>query len=257
MSKAAHCLNCNEIVSKKFCPNCGQKTDTHRITLKHFFAHDIIHGMWHFERGILFTLKQAIVRPGQAALDYISGKRIRYYNVFYLSLLVIGLNILLLHFYDSFGEKQSTLIAEDITPDVTSFFKTNIKIILFSIFPILGTSGWLIFRRLKLNIAEHFIISGMCLLGMMQFVILFSLADYLVQDFQFFILGILKVVSFFLIVLFPIWCYWNATKGLYSFLGKCWRLLAFYLLIFIQIQLMLAVLIYFLTGGRGDFYISL
>lgn len=79
-------MNCSEPVSKKFCPNCGQKTDTHRITFKHFILHDILHGVWHFERGILFTLKEAIIRPGNAALDYISGKRVRYYNVFYLIL---------------------------------------------------------------------------------------------------------------------------------------------------------------------------
>ena len=38
-----------------------------------------------------------MLRPGQAALDYISGKRVKYYNVFYLSLLVLAVNILLLH----------------------------------------------------------------------------------------------------------------------------------------------------------------
>jgi hypothetical protein len=62
----------------------------------------MLHGVWHLEKGILFTLKEIFVRPGQAALDYIHGKRIRYYNVFYLSILLIGLNILLSHFYDGF-----------------------------------------------------------------------------------------------------------------------------------------------------------
>ena len=88
-----YCLNCNFDVDNKFCPSCGQKTDTHRIVMKHFVMHDLLHGVWHLEKGILFTLKETIIRPGQAALDYINGKRVRYYNVFYLALLVIGLNI--------------------------------------------------------------------------------------------------------------------------------------------------------------------
>src|SRR5690606_36523782 len=94
------CLNCQQPASGKYCSNFGQKTDTHRITLKHFLAHDLLHGFWHLDRGILFTVKEAIVRPGKAALDYISGKRVRYYNVFYLSLLLIALNVVLWHFAD-------------------------------------------------------------------------------------------------------------------------------------------------------------
>ena len=70
-----YCLNCADQISKNFCANCGQKTDTHRIKIKHFLFHDLLHGVWHLEKGILFTIKEAFVRPGQAALDYIGGKR--------------------------------------------------------------------------------------------------------------------------------------------------------------------------------------
>ena len=44
--------------------------------MKHFVMHDLLHGVWHLEKGILFTLKETIIRPGQAALDYIKGKRV-------------------------------------------------------------------------------------------------------------------------------------------------------------------------------------
>ncbi|ESU25140.1 hypothetical protein FEDK69T_01070 [Flavobacterium enshiense DK69] len=48
-----NCLNCDTSLSGKFCSNCGQKTDTHRITFKHFIMHDVLHGVWHFESDIL------------------------------------------------------------------------------------------------------------------------------------------------------------------------------------------------------------
>ncbi|MBS1571605.1 MAG: DUF3667 domain-containing protein, partial [Bacteroidetes bacterium] len=87
------CLNCGSKVDNNYCSVCSQKTDTHRLTPKHFFYHDILHGIWHLDKGILFTLKEAVIRPGQASLDYINGKRIRYYNVFYLCLLLLGISI--------------------------------------------------------------------------------------------------------------------------------------------------------------------
>ena len=85
-----NCLNCEKEVTDKYCSGCGQKTDTHRISFKNFILHDILHGTFHIEKGILFTAKEALLRPGKAALDYIEGKRIKYYNVFYLVLITIG-----------------------------------------------------------------------------------------------------------------------------------------------------------------------
>lgn len=249
----SHCLNCNEVVSKNFCPNCGQKTDSHRITLKHFIFHDILHGVWHFEKGILFTLKEAIVRPGQAALDYIGGKRVRYYNVFYLSLLVLGLNILLLHYY----KEVNGLSGQESTVSVTRFFTENVKIILFSIIPLLGLNAWLIFRQMKLNIAEHFIIGGMCLLGMMQFAVLFSFFNFLTERFSLAFTGIIETLCFAVIFFFPIWSYYNAIKYTYTVWGRIWRLAVFYLLVVTEITTILVLIILNLTEGKGDFFINI
>lgn len=88
------CLNCTTEIDGKFCSECGQKSDTHRITAKHFFMHDLLHGVLHVDKGIPFTLKQLFIRPGFAARDYISGKRVQYYNVFYLMFIVLGLIII-------------------------------------------------------------------------------------------------------------------------------------------------------------------
>lgn len=257
MSANHHCLNCNERVSKKFCPNCGQKTDTHKITLKHFLLHDIAHGVWHFDRGILFTLKEAIVRPGQAALDYISGKRVRYYNVFYLSLLLIGLHLLLLHVYETFRNPEIASMDATNIPNVSNFFTNNIKFILFSIVPILGLNAALFFKRLKLNLAEHFILAGIALLGMIELTLLFTFIDFLNEKISLFLIGIFEVIVFFTIVLYPMWVYFNATQKHYTLLGRSWRIVLFYLFVFFQISLMLSLIIINLTDGKGDFYINI
>ncbi|WP_298225133.1 DUF3667 domain-containing protein [Flavobacterium sp.] len=213
--KQGICQNCNAQTHGDYCSDCGQKTDTHRITLKHFFLHDLLHGIWHLEKGILFTIKETFVRPGQAALDYIHGKRIRYYNVFYLALLIIGLNLLLSHFYENVNPVQEEQI--DNTPQVSEFFRSNLKTILLSIVPLLGMVAFLIFRRLKLNLAEHFIMGGISLLGILMMSIVFGLVNFIetfdMPDW----IGYLEIVVFFMMFLFPIWTYYNATKNLYSF----------------------------------------
>ncbi len=154
-----YCLNCGDTTEKKFCSNCGQKTDTHRLTPKHFFFHDIVHGVWHLDRGILFTLKEAIIRLGQAALDFIKWKRIKYYNVFYLSLLLIGLNLIIAKLFVKFNENANL--------EETGFEKVlsqNVKVFIFLFVPVFAyLSSW-IFKKMKLNIAEHFIPAGITLL---------------------------------------------------------------------------------------------
>src|SRR5207237_873130 len=137
-----------------------------------------LHGVWHFEKGMLFTIGQIIVRPGQAALDYINGKRIRYYNVFYLCLLLIGLNVLLVHLYHSgdTGTKMETTGGLK----VLEFLSTHIKLIVLGIVPILALNALIIYRKMRLNIAEHFIIGGICLAGSLIISVLFFFTNFLV-----------------------------------------------------------------------------
>lgn len=237
--KHNYCLNCNSPIDNNFCSNCGQKTDTHPITLKHFVFHDLLHGVWHLEKGILFTLKETIIRPGQAALDYIKGKRIRYYNVFYLALLVIGLNVILLHLKDTYIENVVETVKSGQNK-FNDFLSKNSKIILFSIVPIFSLNAKSIFRRLKLNIAEHFILGGITLLGLLVISAFLFLFSYLALALDSDILAFGKVTSFVLLLLFPAWSYYDATKNLYTFWGFLFRIISFYLLTVFQFLLIIA-----------------
>lgn len=58
-----NCKNCNTEITSKFCPDCGQPASLKRIDGK-YIIHEIEHVL-HFERGILFTIKELITNPGQ------------------------------------------------------------------------------------------------------------------------------------------------------------------------------------------------
>jgi hypothetical protein len=69
------CKNCNKEVNSKFCPDCGQPTNLKRID-GHYISHEIEH-ILHFERGILFTIKELVTNPGQNIRNYLSENRSR------------------------------------------------------------------------------------------------------------------------------------------------------------------------------------
>ena len=201
--------------------------------------HDLLHGVWHLEKGILFTLKETIVRPGQAALDYVNGKRIRYYNVFYLALLVIGLNVILLHLKDNHIEATVETVKKSQNK-LNDFVFKNSKIILFCIVPIFSLNAKLLFRRLKLNISEHFILGGITLLGLLVISAVLFLFSYLNFVWDSDIFGLGKAFLFILLLLFPAWSYFDATKKLYPFWGFLYRIICFYLLTLIQFLIIIA-----------------
>lgn len=72
-----HCINCAHAVAgpeQKFCPRCGQPTPVHRIDW-HFLAHELEHSVLHMDRGILYSIRELMLRPGRLMRDYIDGRR--------------------------------------------------------------------------------------------------------------------------------------------------------------------------------------
>jgi hypothetical protein len=69
------CKNCNKEINSKFCPDCGQPTTLKRID-GHYIIHEIEHVL-HFERGILYTIRELITNPGQNIRKYLTENRSR------------------------------------------------------------------------------------------------------------------------------------------------------------------------------------
>lgn len=77
MGDASTCINCGRVVAgsdQKFCPACGQPTPVHRIDW-HFLGHELEHSVLHMDRGILYSLKELMLRPGHLIRSYLEGRR--------------------------------------------------------------------------------------------------------------------------------------------------------------------------------------
>lgn len=256
MSK--HCLNCAQELKGPYCAGCGQKADVHRISFRHFIVHDVMHGTFHVDKGMLFTAKQALIRPGKAALDYISGKRIRYYNVFYFILILVGINILMTHYHNQ--------IALSVNPDKLIAAQTNAvgekvskilghygKLLVFIFVPITAFNSYLLFRRKSLNYSEHFIISGMLLLGITLLITVYlgvsflHFAGHLFHNFQ-----IAPQLLVYFLTAYLVYGYWNMFRNDYSFLGFSYRMLLFWILGIIEFLTFVYVILGIATGWNGD-----
>jgi hypothetical protein len=71
------CLNCNHVVEKRFCPNCGQENTDTRKTFYHLFVH-FFEDLTHYENAFWKTIKNLILKPAALTKEYLSGKRLSY-----------------------------------------------------------------------------------------------------------------------------------------------------------------------------------
>ncbi|MBD9478647.1 DUF3667 domain-containing protein [Pseudoxanthomonas sp. PXM02] len=77
MSDVGKCANCARVIDgpeQKFCPACGQATPAHRIDW-HFLGHELEHSVLHMDRGVLYSLKELMLRPGHLMRAYLDGQR--------------------------------------------------------------------------------------------------------------------------------------------------------------------------------------
>jgi hypothetical protein len=71
----SNCKICKAEVSQNYCANCGQPVVLKRIN-GGYLAHEIEHVL-HFERGILYTMRELLLRPGINIKAFISHDRSR------------------------------------------------------------------------------------------------------------------------------------------------------------------------------------
>jgi len=152
------CKNCGATINSKFCPNCGQKAEIHRITFGHL-VHEFFHAMTHTDKGILFLIKDLIRRPGAVIREYLDGKRKKYFNP--ISFLVITSAAgALISFKSGYYAAMNVQSARG-NSEASQFANDNTKILaIFLIVPIYSFLSWLFFWRPRYNFPEHVVLQS-------------------------------------------------------------------------------------------------
>lgn len=69
------CKNCNTEINLNYCPKCGQPANLKRIN-GHYIIHEIEHVL-HFEKGILYTIRELLTKPGENVRHFVNENRSR------------------------------------------------------------------------------------------------------------------------------------------------------------------------------------
>lgn len=70
-----NCKHCKVAVANEFCGHCGTPVRLKRVD-SHYILHEVMHVL-HFEKGILYTIRELLIRPGENIRRFLTEDRSR------------------------------------------------------------------------------------------------------------------------------------------------------------------------------------
>lgn len=230
------CKNCFNKLESKYCQECGQKSNTNRIDW-HEISHDMIHSIWHIDKGFFYTFVQLIKRPGASISDYLAGRRVNYFKPFSYLLLTSAISLFVISFVlkitapgtgsipletirDNIEQQDQIIHQYEHTSIfvktgvfVGSFVRKYLGFLLFGLTPILSLFSLLFFKNPRYNYWEHLaaamyiisqinIVSILIILTDLGKIFNIHIANYS-SKMNFGLIFIILVISFYYINLFP------------------------------------------------------
>ncbi|MGV3541199.1 MAG: DUF3667 domain-containing protein [Rufibacter sp.] len=163
------CRNCGAGVDGNYCSTCGQPAHTHPINL-HYFWHDIQHGIFHVDRGLLFTIRELFTRPGHAIREFINGKRVKHFKPIAFLFLLSTIYAVLAHYFkvDTFLDELSSGFAharkdKDSTESFTkvfTWFQQHYAYSALLMLPAFSLASYLAFRKSGFNYLQHVVLNA-------------------------------------------------------------------------------------------------
>jgi Protein of unknown function (DUF3667) len=92
-----NCKNCNTEITQNYCPNCGQPAVLKRID-GHYIVHEIVH-ILHFEKGILYTIRELLLQPGKSIHQFLTENRNRLVKPIFFIIVTSLVYTLVNHFF--------------------------------------------------------------------------------------------------------------------------------------------------------------
>lgn len=185
MQESTSCKNCQALTVGNYCSNCGQATDTHRLSA-HYLWHDIQHHLLHFDKGVFYTIKELFTRPGYSIREYIEGKRIKHFRPISLVILLATLyGILSLYFHTDVAGGIKYEFSEN---GAAAFQRLNewasqhyVAYMMIAL-PFSALGSFLAFRSQRYNFVEHFVMAAFLLGQALVVMLLFFPLNYLLAD---------------------------------------------------------------------------
>jgi hypothetical protein len=149
------CKNCNTIFEGNYCNICGQKAGEKRFMLGNLPG-EFLHGFYHVHSGLLFTIRELFIRPGETLRGYIYGKRVKYFNPFTYLLLISLVGGFLYKWSGVPEHLNENLLASGDTIRFTGKYFSYRMLLTIPAYAIICS---IMYRSSKYNIAEQLIVN--------------------------------------------------------------------------------------------------
>ncbi|MCM0667013.1 DUF3667 domain-containing protein [Flavobacterium tyrosinilyticum] len=197
----SNCLNCNEEIVGKFCSNCSQSASTHRFSLSHVIQHDFVHGIFHFDTGFFYTIKELFTRPGHRIRAYVQGKRTKHFNYFATIILLLTLSYFLKKWTKI---DPSSIYDQTALSGVFKLLKDYSKFIVFLHIPIIALGSFLLFKKSKQNYTENLVLNLYLQCGILTISLVLPVIMIFSDNKEFLLMvnNVLSVVSVLYVIIF-------------------------------------------------------
>lgn len=118
-----NCKNCEQPVGEKYCGQCGTPVTVKRVD-GHYIVHEIQH-ILHFEKGIFYTVRELLVRPGQNIRAFLTENRSRLVKPVIFIIVTSLLYTVIAHFFHIERNHASGSQAHSGTAAVTQWVEAH------------------------------------------------------------------------------------------------------------------------------------
>ena len=167
------CINCGHESDSPYCPNCGQKMEVRRVTIRGISG-EFISKWIGFDTQFGRTIVGMVIKPGEVINGYLEGNRTKYigplgFIVVMTALLLISFDLFGLEVQDFLKENQSTFqggIEQDISAQqlafqqkINTFIAQNFRFFSAVLIPFWGIGLWFFYRKRGLNYIERIVVA--------------------------------------------------------------------------------------------------
>ena len=154
------CKNCLVEFNGHYCNNCGQSAEVHRLD-SHFLWHDLQHGLFHFDSGIVYSVKQLLIRPGNAIREFIEGKRKKHFAPLSLVIVLATIYGVLYHYFQintiiGPAENDSEIDYQKINEWLATHFAWNT----LAAIPLYTLGTFIAFKKQGYNFIEYLVLNA-------------------------------------------------------------------------------------------------
>ncbi|MDW3196522.1 MAG: DUF3667 domain-containing protein [Cytophagales bacterium] len=163
------CKNCGETFKGNFCPNCGQRATVEKLNAKNFIK-EVSGSVFQINKGLLFTMREMFLRPGQSIFNYLEGKRKPFFKpiayaftlstIYFLISRLFGGETFINAFATGWSNGATDEGIDGKGVEMLDWFVANYGYTVLLLLPIFSLASHLAFRKFRRNYLEHVVLNA-------------------------------------------------------------------------------------------------